>query len=176
MHQLSNIVVVLLFLLSSSHKISLVTASTSDGSAIHDSGIAIGGKFGPVKHHHAHFEPGNTEERTFLHLQSLHSDSETNLDETMMNQVSEDSDSTPTPSHPVVRPEDDSSPFSTTTTRTDSSSSPPDVASKTIPVGSPSQETRDEDHPATPFDHYHILGTRTGSSDSTLEKRRVCPA
>jgi hypothetical protein len=173
MHQLSNLVVVLLFLLSSSHKISLVTASSaSDGSAVHDSEISVG-KSGPIKH--AHFEPGNHAERNYLHVQSLHSDSETNLDGNM-NQGLEEFDSTPSPSHPVVRPEEDSSPFSDTTQTDTSSSSPPNVASKTIPVESPSQEMNDEDHPATPFDHYHILGTRTGSSDSTFEKRRVCPA
>ena len=171
MHQLSNLIVVLLFLLSS-HKISVVAAaSSSDGAAVHDSGIAVG-KFGPIKH--AHFEPGNTAERNYLHVQSLHSDSETNLDGNM-NQDLEEFDSTPTPSHPVVRAEeeddDDSSPFSET-----DSSPPPNVASKTIPVESPSQGSSDGDHPVTPFDHYHILGTRTGSSDSTLEKRRVCPA
>ncbi|KIM23631.1 hypothetical protein M408DRAFT_252422 [Serendipita vermifera MAFF 305830] len=84
------------------------------------------------------------------------------------NQLVESLESTPTPSHPVTQQDNEPSSLLDTAPS-------PIAASKPVPAKDIHNEDEDDDLPELPSDHYHILGTRAGSSDSTLEKRRVCP-
>jgi hypothetical protein len=158
-----------LLCLSSSRMISLVAAVPSEG-PVHPKLDIIVATVGPAEQ--AHSPPGNTE-GSLLQVQSLHSEFETDSDGSMK-LFSDRYDFNPTPSHSVVQPDEGSGPPSGSISTDDSSF--PAIASKTVSLDPSDQGLDDEDRSPSPFDHYHVLGTRPGSSDSTLEKRRICPA
>ena len=161
-HHIVTLLLVTLFLLSFGHTIILAAAANSfdiqEGNTGPD--VAI------PKHMHIHLSPANADSN-LLQLQSLQFVPGTSLSGGA-NQAADGINSGSSPSSSIVE------------TKAEHSSPPTTAASPIIVTRIAATKTSEQsegykDSPETSFDHYHILGTRAGSPDSTLEKRRVCP-